>query len=52
LLHIGSIFDGGEEMRASLRGELPVLLKSAGFSVEKVGKRYLGVEFLLARKGS
>jgi len=50
LLHIGSVFDGGEEMRANLRGEVPILLRNEGFTVEKVGKRYLGIEFFLARK--
>ena len=50
LLHLGSIFDGGEEMRANLRGELPLMLKDKGFVVEKIGNRYLGIEFLLARK--
>ena len=50
LLHLGSIFDGGEEMKANLRGELPIMLKDKGFIVDKIGNRYLGMEFLLARK--
>ena len=52
LLHLGSIFDGGEEMKANLRGELPIMLKDKGFIVEKIGNRHLGIEFLLARKGN
>lgn len=50
LLHIGSIFDGGEEMRANLRGELPIILQEAGFEVTKLNGRHLGVEFLLGEK--
>ncbi len=50
LLNLGSIFDGGEEMRANIRGVLPSLLENAGFQVKKVGNRYHGIEFLLGEK--
>lgn len=49
LLNIGSIFDGREQMRANLRGEIPVILKETGFEVREID-RYRGTQFLLGEK--
>lgn len=50
LLNLGSIFDGRNNMRANLGGKLPSFLQEAGFQVTDFGRRYRGVQFLLARK--
>lgn len=50
LLNLGSIFDGRNNMRANLGGKLPSFLQEAGFQVTDLGRRYRGVQFLLARK--
>ena len=49
LLAIGSLFDGRENMRANLAGELPTMLAAAGFDVDEAGRTYRGVRHLLAR---
>jgi SAM-dependent methyltransferase len=49
LLRIGSLFDGRENMRANLAGELPVMLAAAGFAVHEVSHPHRGVRHLLAR---
>lgn len=49
LLAIGSLFDGRENMRANLAGELPAMLVAAGFEVVEIGQPHRGVRPLLAR---
>jgi ubiquinone/menaquinone biosynthesis C-methylase UbiE len=49
LLRIGSLFDGRENMRANLAGELPVMLAAAGFAAHEVSHPHRGVRHLLAR---
>jgi ubiquinone/menaquinone biosynthesis C-methylase UbiE len=49
LLTIGSLFDGRENMRASLAGELPEMLAAVGFDVAEIGPSHRGVRRLLAR---
>jgi SAM-dependent methyltransferase len=49
LLRIGSLFDGRENMRANLAGELPVMLAAAGIAVHEVSHPHRGVRHLLAR---
>lgn len=49
LLTIGSVFDGRENVRANLAGELPAMLTTAGFEVDEVGRPYRGLRRLLAR---
>ena len=49
LLRVGSLFDGRENMRANLAGELPEMLAAAGFEVAEVGRPHRGVRHLLAR---
>lgn len=48
LFGVLSLFDGRENMRANLRGELPRLLADQGFVVQEVVPPYRGVHFLLA----
>ncbi|MFH1032291.1 MAG: class I SAM-dependent methyltransferase [Chloroflexota bacterium] len=50
LLNLGSIFDGGGNLRANLRGDLPFFLQEAGFQVTEVRPRYRTLQFLLAKK--
>jgi ubiquinone/menaquinone biosynthesis C-methylase UbiE len=50
LLNVGSLFDGRENMRANLRGEIPWLLNEGGFMVREVAPPSRGVRFLLAAK--
>ncbi len=50
LIRLGSIFDGTENMKANLEGNLPVYLSESGFQVSEVGERYKGIQFLLAIK--
>jgi ubiquinone/menaquinone biosynthesis C-methylase UbiE len=50
LLHAGSLFDGRENLRANLAGELSALLRDAGFAVSTAGPGYRGVAFLLGRR--
>jgi len=49
LLTIGSLFDGRDNMRANLAGELPDMLTAAGFEVAEVGRPHRGVRHLLGR---
>lgn len=49
LLDIGSLFDGRENMRANLAGELPAMVAAAGFDVGEVSRPHRGVRHLLAR---
>ena len=49
LLTIGSLFDGRENMRANLAGELPAMLTAAGFDVIEIGRPHRGVRHLVAR---
>jgi len=51
LLRIVSIFDGRENMRANLAGELPALLASTGFTVQEVARPHRSVQYLLATAG-
>lgn len=48
LLAIGSFFDGRENIRANLAGELPGMLTAAGFQVHEVSRPHRGVRHLLA----
>ena len=48
LLHVGSLFDGRENMRANLAGMMPALLAEAGFRVTEAAPAYRAVQFLLA----
>ncbi|HXF82421.1 MAG TPA: class I SAM-dependent methyltransferase [bacterium] len=48
LLGLGSLFDGRENMRANLAGEVPGLLDDAGFAVTEASPRYRAVQFLRA----
>lgn len=51
LLFVVSLVDGREEMEANLRGEIPSILRDAGFwEIEDAAERYHGVQFLRARK--
>lgn len=50
LLTIGSIFDGRDNMKVNLEGQLPKFLKDTGFSVQEIAPRHRNVQFLLARK--
>ena len=50
LLHLGSLFDGRENMRANLRGEIPWMLDECGFLVAEAAPPYRGVRFLRAGK--
>jgi SAM-dependent methyltransferase len=52
LLTIGSLFDGRENMRANLAGELPAMLAAAGFDVAEIGRPHRGVRHLLGRPHS
>ena len=49
LLTSGSIFDGRDNMRANLAGELPEMLAAAGFDVTEISRPHRGVRHLLAR---
>ena len=49
LLTIGSVFDGRDNMRANLAGELPEMLAAAGFDVTEISRPHRGVRHLLAR---
>lgn len=49
LLNIVSIFDGREQMRANLKGEIPVILKEIGFKVREIDQ-HRGLHFLLGEK--
>jgi len=48
LLHVGSLFDGRENMRANLAGMVPALLTEAGFRVTEAATAYRAVQFLQA----
>jgi ubiquinone/menaquinone biosynthesis C-methylase UbiE len=50
LLNITRLVDGQENMKPNLDGKLPVFLQEVCFEVEEVKPRYLGLQFLLARK--
>ncbi len=50
LLSAGRLFDGIENTRANLRGQLPLMLVEAGFQVAEVAPRYRGVQFLRAER--
>jgi len=50
LLRVLSIFDGQENMRSNLAGELPIFLKKAGFQVEENDERYRNLQFLVGLK--
>ena len=50
LLNLGSLFDGGGNLRANLKGDLPVFLQEAGFQVTEIRPRYRTLQFLLAKK--
>ena len=52
LLTIGSVFDGRDNMRANLAGELPEMLAAAGFDVTEISRPHRGVRHLLARPRS
>ena len=52
LLTIGSLFDGRDNMRAKLAGELPDLLTAAYFEVAKASRPHRGVRYLLGRPQS
>ena len=52
LLTIGSLFDGRDNMRANLAGELPDMLANAGFEVAEVSRPHRGVRHLLGRPQS
>lgn len=47
LLTIGSLFDGRDNMRANLAGELPAMLAGTGFDVAEVSRPHRGVRHLL-----
>jgi hypothetical protein len=49
LLTLGSLFDGRDNMRANLAGELPKMLTGAGFDVTEIGRPHRGVRHLIAR---
>lgn len=50
LLNLGSLFDGRENMRANLRGEILWMLSECGFSVSEAAPPFRGVRFLRATK--
>ncbi len=50
LLKLGSIFDGQDNMKDNINGNLPVFLEEAGFKVTRLKARYRGVQFWLATK--
>lgn len=50
LLNVGSIFDGRQNMQANLKGQLPTMLRNAGFVVNETHPKYKGVQFLSASK--
>ena len=52
LLTIGSLFDGRDNMRANLAGELPQMLVAAGFTVTEISRPQRGVRHLLGRPHS
>ena len=52
VLTIGSVFDGRDNMRANLAGELPEMLAAAGFDVAEISRPHRGVRHLLARSRS
>lgn len=52
VLTIGSVFDGRDNMRANLAGELPEVLAAAGFDVTEISRPHRGVRHLLARSRS
>ena len=49
LLTIGGLFDGRDNMRANLAGELPAMLASAGFDADEISRPHRGVRHLLTR---
>jgi ubiquinone/menaquinone biosynthesis C-methylase UbiE len=49
LLYLGGIFDGRENVRANVTGQMPAMLRSAGFDVEAIRKPYHAVRFLMCR---
>jgi ubiquinone/menaquinone biosynthesis C-methylase UbiE len=51
LLNLGSLFDGRRNMAANLTGQLPDLLRQAGFESHEVRPPYRQVRYLLARPG-
>lgn len=52
LLTIGSLFDGRDNMRANLAGELPDMMTTAGFEVAEISRPHRGVHHLRGRPQS
>ncbi len=49
LLWLGSVFDGRDNMRTNLAGELPAMLAEAGFSQTEIAPSRRSVRYLLCR---